>query len=220
MKQDLIINFQTFASVIKQARKAAGYKSVNAALRAGLPVSEICVRYAEDGKHYPNLFSLLTMLEFYGQKLYMKGKNDMDISYSLDSGAYVPEKAHGSDAAFDLRTPIDFAVSRTAPAEIDTGVHLFIPEGWCGLIVSKSGLNFNKDLTCTGLVDAGYTGSICVKLCQHTNRAHGEISKEHIFSRGDKIAQIMILPVPAVNLVEGKAPKSERGAGGFGSSGR
>ena len=138
----------------------------------------------------------------------------MKVMVKLDDGAYMPEKAHDTDAGFDLRTPIAFQVYGRGAEVIDTGVHMVLPKGYCGLLVSKSGLNVKHSLTTTGLVDAGYTGSIRVKVY---NNGHGV----HIFEKGDKISQIMILPVPEVELVmEDELPETERGANGFGSSGR
>lgn len=97
---------------------------------------------------------------------------------------------------------------------IDTGVHVAIPAGYVGFLKSKSGLNIVRGLTSDGTIDAGYTGSIRVKLYNHT----GQWAK---FDRGDKISQLVILPIitPEVEVV-GELPETERGADGFGSTGR
>jgi dUTP pyrophosphatase len=96
---------------------------------------------------------------------------------------------------------------------IDTGVHIEIPQGYVGFIKSKSGLNVKNDLTATGVVDAGYTGSIVVKLYNH-----GRYIKK--FNSGDKLTQIVILPIftPDLELVD-SLDKTERGDNGFGSTG-
>ena len=92
-----------------------------------------------------------------------------------------------------------------------------IPRGYCGLIVSKSGLNVKKGLTCTGLVDAFYSGSIVAKIYNSDQGRH------HMFRAGEKITQIVILPIPEVELEvvsELEDADGSRGANGFGSTGK
>lgn len=140
----------------------------------------------------------------------------MKINVMLDNGSYMPTKAHGLDAGFDLRTPIRQVIYPHDAVTIDTGVHMEIPAGYCGLIVSKSGLNVKYSMTATGLIDSGYTGSIHVKLYRDAS-----YQGAYIFNDGDKIAQIIILPVPDIELVEADdLEDTERGSNGFGSSGR
>lgn len=136
----------------------------------------------------------------------------MDIKIVLDNGAYMPEKAHNVDAGFDIRTPYDFVLNGNIV--IDTGVHIEIPEGYVGFIKSKSGLNVKDGITAEGVIDCGYTGSIRVKMYQ--NEKHNRI-----FKAGDKITQLVILPIPEVNLIQvDKLEDTERGDGGFGSTGK
>ena len=82
------------------------------------------------------------------------------------------------------------------------------------MIKSKSGLNVRDNLTAEGVIDAGYTGSIVVKLYNHS-------FDEKIFYSGDKIAQLVILPIvtPDIDVVT-SLERTERGDGGFGSTGR
>ena len=96
----------------------------------------------------------------------------------------------------------------------DTGVHVEIPEGFVGFIKSKSGLNVKKNLQAEGVIDAGYTGPIVVKVYNHGDE---DVS----ISAGDKLTQLVILPValPELELAE-SLTETERGAGGFGSTGR
>ena len=134
----------------------------------------------------------------------------------LDAGAYMPERAHDLDAGYDLRMPdgLDEVILYGGSAVIiDTGVHMAIPKGYVGFIKSKSGLNVKNDLTATGVVDAGYTGSIVIKLYNH-----GRYIKK--FHSGDKLTQIVILPIstPDLELVD-SLEDTERGANGFGSTG-
>lgn len=131
----------------------------------------------------------------------------------------MPIRAHATDAGVDLRTPVDIVVpSRLCfwkpYAIINTGVHVAIPRGYVGFLKSKSGLNVKNGLTGEGVIDADYTGSIVVKLYNNS-------WKRHTFKRGDKIIQLVILPVetPELQLVNELA-ETERGDNGFGSSGR
>ena len=137
------------------------------------------------------------------------------IKVVLDKGAYMPEKAHEHDAGYDLRTPYGKTIPAGGCAVFDTGVHIAIPEGFAGEIVSRSGLNVKQDIICPqGTVDAGYTGSIKVKLYNLGNRYY-EIRP------GDKIAQLIIVPIAEGSLKQvEELDDTERGDNGFGSSGR
>jgi dUTP pyrophosphatase len=138
----------------------------------------------------------------------------MNINVMLDEGAKMPTKAHESDAGFDLYTPIDITVMAHNHAIINTGVHVEIPDGYVGMLKSKSGLNVKHNLVSEGVIDSGYTGSIVVKLYNHGNEAY-------TFRRGDKLTQLVILPIPEVELSLVKEfTDTERGDSGFGSSGR
>ena len=132
----------------------------------------------------------------------------------LDEGAYMPEKAHSSDAGYDLRAVGDRIIPAGASALIDTGVHFQIPEGYCGELISKSGLNCKHDITSTGLIDAGYTGSVKVKLYNHGQKPY------QVYD-GDKISQIIFYKIesPDLEIVEA-FEQTDRGDNGFGSSGR
>lgn len=131
----------------------------------------------------------------------------------LDDGAFVPTRAHETDAGLDLFTPDDFTVPAKGSEVVDTGVHLAIPVGYVGFVKSKSGLMVKQDITTDGTVDAGYTGSIKVKLFNHG------YDDKHFF-RGQKIAQLVILPIitPELDLVS-DLEETERGTNGFGSTG-
>ena len=100
-------------------------------------------------------------------------------------------------------------------ATIDTGVHIELPRGYYGKVESRSGLNVNHDIvSCGGVIDEGYTGSIVVKLYNLGNEAH-------IFDPGDKVAQLVIQPyiAPEIEYVE-TLTETDRGDAGFGSTGR
>lgn len=152
------------------------------------------------------------------------------IKVKLDHGAYAPERAHSVDAGLDLRSPKDVYVPKSQSEEdiedffncdkvligsatIDTGVHVEIPEGYVGMLKSKSGLNVNHGILSEGVIDCGYTGSIVVKLYNLSD-------KGYMVKAGDKISQLVILPIitPDIELVE-YLEETERGDGGFGSTG-
>lgn len=140
----------------------------------------------------------------------------MKIKVVLDEGAKMPTKAHRSDAGFDIYSPRTFNLYPGQSVVIDTGVHMAIPFGYVGFVKSKSGLYMASDITAEGVVDSGYTGAVHVKLCM-SERAE----KPKCFLAGDKITQIVILPVPDAELEESEAlPFTDRGDGGFGSTGR
>lgn len=138
----------------------------------------------------------------------------MTIKVKLNEGAFPPESAHEADAGYDLRTPEDFYIRGGGHVTIDTGVHIQIPKGYVGFLKSKSGLNVRWSLTGEGVIDSGYTGSIVVKLY-----SHGVATK--LFKRGDKIIQIVLIPIikPDIEIVD-SLEETERGDGGFGSTGR
>ena len=139
----------------------------------------------------------------------------MVIKVKLEPGAFLPTKGHADDAGWDLYAKESFTVPAGGSAVHDTGVHMAIPQGYCGLIVSKSGLNVKRGITCTGLIDAFYSGSIVAKLY---NRNMG---RDYKFEAGDKITQIVILPIPEIELeVVDHLEEIGRGSNGFGSTGR
>lgn len=134
----------------------------------------------------------------------------------LDKGAYMPKRAHDLDAGLDLMSPIDTYVPAGGSVVIDTGVHVEIPEGYVGFLKSKSGLNVKHGITSEGVVDAGYQGSIRVKLYNHS------LSGGYMIEKRDKISQLVILPVllEEFEQVDHFDAETERGTGGFGSTGR
>lgn len=131
-----------------------------------------------------------------------------------DEGAFCPSKAHKEDAGYDLRSPIQFVLPAKGSYVVDTGVHILIDKNYAGIVCSKSGLYHKHGIITTGLVDAGYTGSIRVKL---SNLSDDDFN----VNIGDKIAQIYFLPIVNVDFIPtAKLPETERRNGGFGSSGR
>lgn len=142
-----------------------------------------------------------------------------EMRVKLDKGAFMPERAHILDAGYDIKTPVSITVppftAHNGPgkAVVYTGIHVEIPKGYAGFVKSKSGLNLWDDILTTGLIDAGYSGQIVVKLYNHG------ITEKH-FEVGDKITQLVIQPIftPDLEQVEELA-ETERGSNGFGSTG-
>lgn len=133
----------------------------------------------------------------------------------IEENCFEPKKAHQSDAGIDLRTPEDFEIKPRGSVNINTGIHVQLPRGTVGLLLSKSGLMVHHGIvTAGGVIDEGYTGSICVTLRNDSDKAYK-------FRSGDKITQLVILPVvhTDINVVD-SLEDTERGANGFGSSGR
>lgn len=136
---------------------------------------------------------------------------------ALDSGAFKPTKAHEADGGYDLYAPADATVYNVRGTIINTGVHIEIPAGYVGLIKSRSGLNIRQNIICEGVIDSGYTGSIVVKLRLMTDLQHEWVR----INRGDRIAQLVIVPCFSEELeVVDELEDTDRGANGFGSSGR
>ena len=137
------------------------------------------------------------------------------MKVKLDINALAPTRAHETDAGLDLYSPVDVDVPPFSSAVIHTGVHVQIPEGCAGEVISKSGLNLKSNLTTTGLIDEGYTGEIVVKIYNHGDTAY------HV-SAGDKVTQLIVYPVryEEVEIVESLDGNTARGNAGFGSTGR
>lgn len=138
----------------------------------------------------------------------------MLIDVQLDKGAEIPNRAHELDAGSDLFSMESVVIPPHSSVVIDTGTHVAIPEGYAGLLVSKSGLNVLCGVTSTGLIDSGYTGAIKVRLYNNSNNPY-------VVNRGDKVTQLVIFAVasPTWHVVD-RVSGAERGDAGFGSTGR
>jgi dUTP pyrophosphatase len=135
----------------------------------------------------------------------------------LDPDAKLPTYARPGDAGLDLSSAVDVTVEPGRRAMIPTGVAVAIPEGHAGLVLPRSGLASKQGLTLAnspGLIDAGYRGEVT---CAVVNLDPGE---PVTIRRGDRIAQLVVVEVPAMEPVwVDELSASERGPGGFGSSG-
>ncbi len=146
------------------------------------------------------------------------------INVKLDEGAFLPERAHDTDAGADLRCREAFTVEAGKFVVIDTGVHIQLPPQTKAEIKSKSGLNTNHgilttsmddyDIYTTGLIDEGFSGTIKVAVYNFSE-------EDYHFERGEKVTQICVSPVCYPKYVEVDEVKGgDRGNSGYGSTGR
>lgn len=132
----------------------------------------------------------------------------------VETGAYAPERAHKTDAGLDIKSKETRLIKAHRGAIFHTGLHVQLPHGTAGLLVSKSGLNVKHGITSTGLIDEGYTGEIMVKLYNNSDESY-------LVQAGDKISQLVVIPVlyEDINFVDSIDADTDRGSQGFGSTG-
>lgn len=145
----------------------------------------------------------------------------------LDDGAIKPVRAHEDDGGYDIFSRETAVVPARGSRAFNTGVHIELPDSivpvgdtgfvkfkTVGFLKSKSGLNVKHGITSEGVIDMGYTGAIVVNLVNHSD-------KDYTVRKGDKISQLVILPIltPHLQVVD-ELEETERGDGGFGSTGR
>lgn len=128
-----------------------------------------------------------------------------------------PFRATDTAAAFDLTADEWFTIRPGETAKVSTGLRMAIPEGHVGLVCSRSGLAFNNNvfvLNAPGVIDPDYRGTIAVIL-------HNLDPDAFEINRGDRIAQLLIVPTTPVRFIHSPRQLDEtvRGAGGFGSTG-
>lgn len=142
------------------------------------------------------------------------------MDYYLDEGARAPTRAHDTDAGLDLyaykflnyRSEKVLVVRPDTTYLIDTGLHVAIPDGHCGLVLPRSSSARDGLLVHTGVIDSGYTGSIKITV--------NALNEAKVVRLNDRIAQLLIIPIPTFELKKVDAlSDSERGDNGFGSSG-
>lgn len=135
----------------------------------------------------------------------------------LDPTVELPAYAYSGDAGLDLRSSEDVVLAPLERKLVSTGLAIAIPDGYAGFVQPRSGLALREGLSMAntpGLIDAHYRGEL--KVCAINLDPNNEI---HI-SRGERIAQLVIQKVPVVALVEvSELDETDRGTGGFGSSG-
>jgi dUTP pyrophosphatase len=134
----------------------------------------------------------------------------------LRPDAQLPARAYPDDAGMDLTACERVELAPGERALVPTGLAVAIPEGYAGYVQPRSGLAARHGISIVntpGLVDSGYRGEVLVNLYNSDRR------ETFVVEPGMRIAQLVILPVPEVELVEvAELPASERGVKGFGSS--
>ena len=143
----------------------------------------------------------------------------MKIRFKMLSacGDLAPRKAHDDDAAWDLRSRGDLELPPGTSTLVPTGLFLELPVGYEAQVRPRSGLALKHDIMLTnspGTIDAGYRGEVGV-IVFNAGRTPFPVK------RGDRIAQMVIAKLPEVELEEADAlNETDRGSGGFGSTGR
>lgn len=136
------------------------------------------------------------------------------IRIAVDKGGCIPVRAHKNDAGLDLFSMKSGWIFPFSRRTFDTGVHVEIPEGYVGLLTSKSGMMAKQGITSRGTIDSGFTGSIKAVLFNHS-------WKFVKIDKYQKVSQLVLLPIitPELKLVD-SLEDTERADGGFGSTGR
>lgn len=130
--------------------------------------------------------------------------------------AVLPAYAHKSDAGMDVRSVADIVIAPGKRALVPTGLVMLLPPGYEAQVRPRSGLALKNGVTVLntpGTIDSGYRGEVGVILANFGDT-------DFVVKKGDKIAQIVIAPVTQPDIVESETIDStDRGAGGFGSTG-
>ena len=143
----------------------------------------------------------------------------------LHPNAVIPTYAKDGDAGMDL-TAVTKSYDRDGNIVYGTGLAFEIPKGYVGLVFPRSSIS-NLDITmsnCVGVIDSGYRGEVTAKFkpAMLFNREQRPIIlNNRIYNIGERIAQLVIIPYPQITFVEAdELSETERGAGGYGSSGK
>lgn len=135
----------------------------------------------------------------------------------LDPGVPLPSYAHPGDAGADLVTTSDLVLPPGERAMVGTGVAIALPPGYAAFVHPRSGLAARFGLSIVnapGTIDAGYRGEIRVCLINHDPR------EPVVLRRGDRIAQLIVQQVARAMFMQvSELPPSQRGDGGYGSTG-
>ncbi len=135
----------------------------------------------------------------------------------LHPAARLPERAHPGDAGFDLHAVAPTEVPAGGRVAVPCGFAIALPQGTAALVLPRSGLALREGVTvlnAPGLIDSGYRGEIMAILVNHDPEAAFAIAP------GDRIAQLVVVDLPSAAFHEvAELPQSQRGAGGFGSTG-
>jgi len=159
--------------------------------------------------------AIMRLLKMVGQM-----NRQTSVPVFVEADGFKPKKAHSDDAAWDLQAAEDISVLPGQTQIVSTGVSIALPEGYEAQVRSRSGLAVKGLVVANspGTIDAGYRGQIGVIIHNNTGQSFN-------IRRGDRIAQLLITELPTVVLNEVEEDKwkqisgTERGAGGFGSTG-
>ena len=146
--------------------------------------------------------------------------NDAEVKLRvrrLDGRVELPAYAYAGDAGLDLRSAEDVTLEPGERRRVSTGLAVAMPDGYAGFVMPRSGLALREGLSMAntpGLIDAHYRGEL--KICA----INLDPSRPIRIERGERVAQLVIIKVPRVELVEvSSLDETDRGTGGFGSSG-
>ena len=135
----------------------------------------------------------------------------------LRDDAVLPARAHSGDAGLDLSACEEITIGVGERAAVGTGIAVEIPEGHAGLVVPRSGLALRHGISMVnspGVIDAGYRGEVRLLLLNTDNASAFTVEP------GMRVAQLLVVPLADIELIEtDEATATDRGVGGFGSSG-
>lgn len=145
---------------------------------------------------------------------------ELDMRFIVEDIDYFPQRGSASAAGYDLKAYLEqdeLLIWPHQTVKIETGIRIAIPEHYCGLILPRSGLASRTGLrpaNTPGLIDSDYRGDIIVAL-------HNDSNEVQRVTKGERIAQLVIIPFMEINFHPvDELDDTERGEGGFGSSGK
>lgn len=138
----------------------------------------------------------------------------MILKFKVLEGGTLPTRAHDRDAGYDIYAPRDFGIHALQNTFLMLGICVEIPKGYTGLILGRSSMNKKGIICMTGVIDSGYTGELGAMFFNTTSNAIA-------IHKGERICQLVIVKLADIEKAENaeKLESSERGDGGFGSTG-
>lgn len=142
----------------------------------------------------------------------------------LHPDAVMPKRAHPTDAGYDL-VAVSCTFDSDGNAVYGFGLAFEIPQGYAGFVFPRSSIS-NYDLclsNCVGVIDSGYRGEVTAKFrpsMMFSNAVFPVTRNTRIYNKGERVAQLIILPIPEIEFTEAdELSETDRGAGGYGSTG-
>lgn len=162
------------------------------------------------------------ILDFLGNDALLESSKLVVKFVKLDPEAKAPFKANPTDAGWDLHCVASPEIDEEGNHVYRTGLALEIPDGHVGLLFPRSSIA-KKDLLLSnsvGVVDCHYRGEVLAKFKAYVTY-DSEHTYCHIYEKGDRICQLIVMPIPQVEMEEvSELSETDRGTGGYGSSGR